>query len=166
MKIRKSLFLSDRVYRIDPEVETHSRALALGVAGASFAGSLAIAAMASSDYLLWASWCFAAAIPLSLFHAFLSSFVQHGGWSVRGSRILVFAAGQLSHLGLSLGVVFVLLHISGIAGAIAAGVGGFLWIFAVVYARIFGSTCAALDERDHEGLPDIQQPIDKRSSPS
>jgi hypothetical protein len=159
----KSLHLSKCVYRIDPDTESRALALAFGVAGVSFASSLTIAALdAPSGLLIWASYCFAAALPISLFQAFLSLFVLRGGWSTGGSRTLSVLTGHTAHLSVCGGVFLVFLHISGIAASILLSAGGLLWIFSVIYARIYGTTCARLEEREQEnpGLPDIQPPLE------
>ncbi len=159
----ESLHSSNRVYRIDPDTESHARTLAFGVAGVSFASSLAIAAIEHpSDWLVLASYCFAASLPLSLFQAFLSLFVSRGGWSVRASRIPSVLAGHIAHLSICGGVVLVFLHISGIAAAILLSLGGPLWIFAVLFAGRHGTTCARLDRREqaNPGLPAIQPPLE------
>jgi|APTNR8051073442_1049403.scaffolds.fasta_scaffold56107_1 hypothetical protein len=162
--LKKSLHNSDRVYRINPDNESNARALSFGVAGVSFASLLAIAALEEpEDWLIWATCCFAGSLPLSLFQAFLSLFVSSGGWSTWGTRTLSVVAGHTSHLSVCAGVCFIFLHISSIAAVIAVSLGGFFWVFAVFYARVYGTTCAALSrrEKEHPELPDIQPPLDQ-----
>lgn len=135
-------------FQIDPENESRARALAFAVAGVSFASSLAIAAFNSpGQWLIYASYCFAASLPLSLAQAFLSGYFLLGGWSTRSTRFLSVWLGLSSHLLVSGGVVLIFLHISGISAAIALLLGGLLWIFVVVYSGIYRSTCEKLNQK-------------------
>jgi hypothetical protein len=137
--------------------------LSFGIAGASFAALLAFACLSDDlpEFLRYATWGFAVALPTSLAHAMLSFFVSQGGWSTKGTRILAFLTGQSSHLAVFAGIALTLFHISDIAAYLFAAVAVPTTIFFVFYARSYGSTCERLDERNHEGAPRIQPPLGK-----
>lgn len=159
---KRSLFLSDRVYQIDLDSHRESMGLSFGIAGASFGALVALGCLSElSGYLLLSLYCFCVSLPLSLGHAVISLFVLRGGWSTRGSRILSVAIGQLSHLAVFAGIALMLFHISDIAASIFLIASGPLAIFVVLYARIYGNTCARLDARNYPEAPKIQPPLGK-----
>ena len=160
--MRKSLYLSNRVYQIDLDSHRQAMGFSFGIVGGSFAAIVAYACISEpSDYIRYSADCFAAALPLALFHALLSVFVAQGGWSTRTSRILSFVSGLSCYLSAFAGIGLMLFHISDIAAWIFLLLSAFATVFSIFYARRHGTTCELLDARNHEESQTIQPPLTK-----
>jgi len=161
--MKPSLYFSDRVYRIDHDGHKEAIGFALAIAGTSLAALLSIACIDNpSEKLRLASVYFSAALPLSLFHGIISVFVAQGGWSTLGSRIPAFLGGLSSHMTVFAGIALVVGHISDISLLVFWPLAGATTIFMVLFAGRHHATCERLEMRNHEGLPKIQAPLERK----
>lgn len=147
MKMKPSHHLSDLEYRIDPENEGAVLGYAYAIAGASFAGILALSCISDlSCWLRLALWAFSISLPAAWTFALFLRHVAAGGWSTRPSRILSVAIGLLVYSSGWVGVAALVLHISDIAGIVFLSLSALGVVFGMSFARRHHTTCARLDE--------------------